>query len=79
VAKRPTAYACPGSGIPDIWVVGYGLDPADMFRTPRIAALKREGANPNEAEIIDSKKITISRKEQDYPIGLLTHNYERIK
>jgi len=43
VAKRPTAYACPGSGIPDIWVVGYGLDPADMSRTlPYIAALKRE-------------------------------------
>lgn len=32
-----------GFEIPDVWVVGYGLDYADRFRTlPYIAALKRE-------------------------------------
>jgi hypoxanthine phosphoribosyltransferase len=32
-----------GFEIPDVWVVGYGLDCADLFRTlPYIAALKRE-------------------------------------
>ncbi len=32
-----------GFEIPDVWVVGYGLDYADMYRTlPYIAALKRE-------------------------------------
>jgi hypoxanthine-guanine phosphoribosyltransferase len=32
-----------GFEIPDVWVVGYGLDYADLFRTlPYIAALKRE-------------------------------------
>jgi len=42
--KRPAAYARLGFEIPDIWVVGYGLDYADMFRTlPYIAALEREG------------------------------------
>ena len=33
-----------GFDIPDVWVVGYGLDYADRFRTlPYIAALKRQG------------------------------------
>jgi len=32
-----------GFEIPDVWVVGYGLDYADMYRTlPYIAALRRE-------------------------------------
>lgn len=32
-----------GFEIPDVWVVGYGLDYADLFRTlPYIAGLKRE-------------------------------------
>ena len=32
-----------GFEIPDKWVVGYGLDYADQYRTlPYIAALKRE-------------------------------------
>jgi hypoxanthine phosphoribosyltransferase len=32
-----------GFEIPDVWVVGYGLDYADLFRAlPYIAALKRE-------------------------------------
>jgi hypothetical protein len=41
--KRPTVRARLGFEIPDVWVVGYGLDYADLFRTlPYIAALKRE-------------------------------------
>jgi hypoxanthine phosphoribosyltransferase len=32
-----------GFKIPDVWVVGYGLDYADQYRTlPYIGALKRE-------------------------------------
>jgi len=32
-----------GFEIPDVWVVGYGLDYADMYRTlPYVAVLKRE-------------------------------------
>ena len=42
--KRLTVCAHLGFEIPDVWVVGYGLDSADMFRTlPYIAALEREG------------------------------------
>jgi len=36
--------AHPGFEIPNVGVVGYGLDSADLFRTlPYIAALEREG------------------------------------
>jgi hypoxanthine phosphoribosyltransferase len=46
--KRPNGYVplnYLGFEIPDVWVVGYGLDYADRFRTlPFIAEMKRQSA-----------------------------------
>jgi hypoxanthine phosphoribosyltransferase len=56
-----------GFEIPDVWVVGYGLDYADRFRTlPYIAALKREVYAGDAASLSDVASLSDAASPRGY-------------